>query len=184
MLIIYFLIIILLILLLVGFVIFILMEIIASFTVDAPFVPIPRGIEDEIVDSLELSDGSVLYDLGCGDARVLIRAVEKHPTIKAVGVEKAFVPYLLAKFRTRKYKNIEIKREDIFKTDLSDATHIFFYLFPGVPDKLIPIIKKQTQSKVVIMSCDFDARDTAPTKIVELKNSESKRGKKLFIYKI
>ncbi|HEY0221199.1 MAG TPA: hypothetical protein VGC58_03180, partial [Candidatus Paceibacterota bacterium] len=93
--------------LIVSIVIFAL-QILDIFKVDAPFVPVPRGIMKEIVKNLDLKNDSILYDLGCGNGEVLIEAVREHPQIKAVGVELAFLPYLIAKFKTRKYKNIEI----------------------------------------------------------------------------
>jgi hypothetical protein len=164
---------------------FFLAQVLATFTTDAPFVPIPDGINDEIIENLNLTSGSILYDLGCGDARVLIEAVKKYPNIKAVGIEKAFLPYFLAKFYTRKYRNIEIKREDIFKTDISSATHIFVYLYPKVINRLINDIKNQCKKNTKIISCDFELDGVKCNKIVELNNSTNlnqRRGKKLFIY--
>ena len=168
----------------IGFVLFLLAEFLAIFTTDAPFVPIPKDTEDEIIKNLGLNSGNVLYDLGCGDARILIRTLEKYPDLKAVGIEIAFWPYLLAKFKTRKYKNIEIKRENIFKTDISRATHIFLYLYPKVISRLFARIREQCRSGTTVMSCDFELDGVTPTKVVNLKNPSSRRGKKLFIYSI
>jgi len=167
----------------VVFVSIITMQLVAIFTTDAPFVPVPNKTEDDIIKSLELKPGSILYDLGCGDARILIKAVQKHPEIKAVGVDVGFLPYLLAKFYTRNHKNIEIKREDIFETDISEATHIFLYLYPKVINKLILNIQKQCKPGTRIVSCDFELDDISPTEIVEL-NTTSLRGKKLFVYNL
>ena len=153
----------------------------AVFTTNAPFVPVPSKTENDIIQTLELNPGSILYDLGCGDGRILIKAVQKHSNIKAVGVDVGFLPYLLAKFYTRNYKNIKIKREDIFKTDISEATHIFLYLYPKVINKLITNIRKQCKPNTRIVSCDFELDNLSPTQTIEL-NTTSLRGKKLFIY--
>ena len=160
------------------------MQFLAVFTTDAPFVPVPKEIEDDILNTLELSPNSILYDLGCGDARILLRAVQKCPDIKAVGVDMGFIPYLLAKFKTRKHKNIQIKREDIFKTDISSATHIFLYLYPKVINKLIKNIQEQCKPGTRVISCDFELTETLPTQIIELNKTTSPRGKKLFVYVI
>ena len=151
---------------------------------DAPFVPIPRVIILDIVKNLNLNNDSVLYDLGCGDGRVLRGVVNSNPNIRAVGIEKAFVPYLLARFHTRKNKNTQIRREDIFTTNTSDATVVFFYLFPGIPDKLMDILEKKCKPGVRVVSCDFECKNRKPTEVIDLNNPNSKRGKKLFVYKI
>lgn len=157
-------------------------NVVAIFTTDSPFVSVSNSVKEKIVKNLELRDGSVLYDLGCGDARVLLSAVNSFPNIKAIGVEVAFYPYLLAKFKTRNYKQIEIRRSDIYKTNISDATHIFMYLYPSVVNKLVHNVEKQCKSRTKIISCDFEINSLKPLKIVELDSNDSKLCKKLFIY--
>ncbi len=154
------------------------------FFTDAPFIPTTNEIIDDIIENLKLTNKSVLYDLGCGDARILIRAVELKPNIRAVGVEVAYLPYLLAKFFTGKHKQIKILREDIFKTNISDATHIFLYLYPKAVNKLIENIKKQCKPGTLVISCDFEIESYKPTNIVDLKNKHSKLCQKLFIYNL
>ncbi|MSU45056.1 MAG: class I SAM-dependent methyltransferase [Candidatus Zambryskibacteria bacterium] len=170
----------------VVFILFVLAQFIAVFTTHAPFVPVPKEIEKEIVSNLNLNNDSVLFDLGCGDARILTEASLEYPMIKAVGVEIAFLPFLLAKFKTRSYKNITIKREDIFRTDLKDATHVFLYLYPKVINRLIHNIKAQCKPGTTIVSCDFELDNYKPSKVIDLQNinPNSKRGKKLFIYTV
>ncbi len=166
----------------VAMLIFMLSEGWAALTTDAPFVPVPFVAEDEIIKNLKLESGNVLYDLGCGDARILLKAVKEYPEIKAVGVEMALFPYFLAKLNTRKYKNIEIRRENIFTTDISDATHFFLYLFPGVPDKLLSRIKEKCQNNTRIVSCEFNSLIYKPAEVISIPDTGQKRGKKLFIY--
>lgn len=158
--------------------------IVADFTADVPFVSIPDGIDTTIINSLNLTGDSVLYDMGCGDGRVLIKAVESEPSIRAIGIEIALIPYVLAKFYTRKYNQIVLRRENIFKTNIADATHIFLYLYPKVVSDLISNIKKQCKPGTRIVSCDFEIDSLVPSETINLKNTESKRGQKLFVYTI
>lgn len=159
-------------------------KITAILSTDAPFIPTPNYVIDEIIQNLHLTKHSVLYDLGCGDARIIKRVVELNSNVNAIGVEIAFLPYILAKFYTRKYKQIKIKRENIFKTNISDATHIFLYLYPKAVNKLIENIKKQCAQGTQIISCDFEIKSCKPLNIVDLKNKKSKICQKLFIYRI
>ena len=184
MIVIFFLFLVFVVLFFIAFVIFFAFQIIAEFTADAPFVPVPANVEEMIVDALALTDRSVLYDLGCGDARMLVRAVRKNPHIRAVGVEISFVPYLLARFRTRKFPQITIRRENIFTTRVSDATHIFVYLYPKVINALMPKISAECRPGTVFVSCDFELTDRKPERVIVPENRGQKRGQKILVYKI
>jgi len=157
-------------------------QVVAIFTTDAPFVPIPGGIDEKIIETLKLGDNSVLYELGCGDARVLRKASEKYPGIKMVGVEIAFIPYLLARVKSRKYRNIKIKRENIFRTHVGDTTHIFMYLYPHVVEKLMPILKNKCKPGTRIVSCDFQDKHREAEEVIPITSRSHTRGKNLFIY--
>ncbi len=165
----------------VGF--FLVSQIIAIFNTDAPFVPIPDEINNQIIEHLHLTNESILYDLGCGDARILKNANDHRPTIHAIGVEKNLFALCLAKFNTRKNKNTKIIFGDIFKTDVHNATHIFVYLFPEVLNVLIPKLKKECAPGTRIVSCDFVCSGVNPSEIIPL-SSTGKRGKKLVVYTV
>ena len=166
-----------------AFVLFIIFQIIAEFTTDAPFVTIPSHMNNVLTTTFGLTSNSVLYDLGCGDARVLIQAVTRHHNIKAIGVERSMFPFLLAKFKTRIYKNITIRREDVFTTNISNATHIFVYLYPAVINALLPKFHAECKKGTVIISCDFEFANMLPDNTI-IVNTESKRGKKILLYVI
>src|SRR5882672_3890423 len=69
-----------------------------SMFLDAPFLRTRKEILEQIFQALQLKDGSILYDLGCGDGRVLGYCASKDKGIHGVGVEKNFLPYFLARF--------------------------------------------------------------------------------------
>ncbi len=146
----------------------------------APYIPSRKNVLAEIVQALELKNESVLYDLGCGDARILKAAVHSNPTIKGVGIENRFLLTLWARFNTRKLPII-IHNGDIFKTDLSKPTHIYCYLLPQLLTKLETKILSECVSGTRIVTLDFNFPTIKPVKEIELKES-SILGKKLFIY--
>jgi 16S rRNA A1518/A1519 N6-dimethyltransferase RsmA/KsgA/DIM1 with predicted DNA glycosylase/AP lyase activity len=152
------------------------------FTTDAPFVPVPEHVRKKVVEELNLNNDAVLYDLGCGDARVLVDAVTAHTHITAIGVEKAFFPYLLARWNTRMFKNVRIIRGDIFTVPISDATHVFCYLYPQVIQKLAPRIEHECTQPVRMVSCDFALTQYTPEHVVDIEHTNSSRGKKIFVY--
>ena len=160
-------------------------EIWAIFTTQAPFIPSPKRLENEIIETLKLPDGSVFYDLGCGNAKMLRKASDRYPGIKCVGIEMSFIPYFLSKFLSRNYPNIHIKMEDILSTDISDATHIYLYLLPKILNKTYFKIKNSCQSETMIFSCDFKFEDCEPIQSVQLTNpTNTNRENNLYIYKI
>lgn len=163
--------------------IFMILKTVADLTTDAPYIKIPEEFFEPLVNNLKLKDNSVLYDLGCGDAHILKKILIKYPNIKVVGVEKAVIPYTLAKIKTRDVKNITVLRQDIFNVDVSDATHIFVYLFPRVMEKLMPILDKKCKKGTKVISCDFEDRNRKDGKIINL-NTLAKRGRRLIVYTI
>jgi len=157
-------------------------ELWASFVTVAPFVPIPQHMEEAILAHLELDADSVLYDLGCGDGRILLAATDRFPTITAVGIEKVLRPYLLARWKTRD-SSVQILHTDFFSADLSKATHVFAYLFPRIPDKILKMMHTQCAPGTRFISCDFEATEYAPTEVIEV-NPTAPLGKRLFVYTI
>ncbi len=165
------------------FVLFVISQFIAAFSADAPFVPVPDFALERIVENMDLKKSSVLYDLGCGDGRVLLAASKQFPEVKMVGIEIALVPYWLAKFKTRKHPNIEIRRENFFKTDFRDATHIFLFLYPEVVNRLLSKSREKFRPETIIASCDFEIKSMTAQKIIDLGlSTKDPIGNRLFIY--
>lgn len=147
----------------------------------APFVPVPAKAVPGIVEALGLSDGAVVYDMGCGDGRVLLAAVRQNPNIRAVGIEKALLPYVIAKFRVRG-TTIEIRRNDFFKENLADATHVVTYLFPTLMERVEAKLDHELKPGTRIVAIDFPLEHRKPTSVVEQKIAQLKRGTTLYIY--
>src|ERR1035437_7676635 len=124
-----------------------------------PFVPVRKKVLKDIISALKLSNESVLYDLGCGDGRILFAAAKIYPKISCVGIKKAPFQFLWAKvhkfFTGKISKKISIIRGDMFEANVPPATHIFLYLFPELMDSLLPKFKKELKSGTRVVSCDF-----------------------------
>jgi len=149
-----------------------------------PSVSTRRKVLKQIVEIMDLEDGSVLYDLGCGDARLLFAASQTNQRMICIGVEKAPFPFLIARLRQffSPNKNISIIYEDLFKTDTSSATHIFIYLLPGFMDMLLPKLEKELKPGARVFSCDFKFSKKDPASVVDLKSKNYQLSRRLFIY--
>lgn len=124
-----------------------------------------------------------MYDLGCGDGRLLRELYKVFPTATYRGIEHEITPYLLFRYRNRDIigKNFSIIRGNFFKKDLSQATHILTYLFPHIMDALLPKLEKELPQGTQLISVDFPFTHKEPEKIIELKHYG--RGLRLFVYK-
>ena len=148
----------------------------------APFIGIAYGALPSIVDALELAPGSVVYDLGCGDGRVLCAAQIRQTAAKYIGIDKAVFPLLCARWKTRRLTKPPLfLRKNFFKTDFSDATIIFTYLFPQVMDDLLPILEKKLKPGTRLVSCDFPFTKKEAKEIILIPPHKG-LGKKLFVY--
>ncbi len=122
----------------------------------SPYVPTKAGDLDAILKAANLKKGKVFIDLGCGDGRVVRKAVAEYG-VKGIGVDVN--PLLLARARLQTkighLKNIEFNREDILKTDISKADVIYVFLMPGIIAKLTPRFEKETKKSLLVISRGF-----------------------------
>lgn len=109
---------------------------------DAPYVPSPVSTVDEMLRLAEVGPADVVYDLGAGDGRVVIAAAAKFGA-RGVGVE--IDARLVAQARARAASagvadKVRFLRQDLFSTDLSEATVVSLYLSPNFNLKLRPAL--------------------------------------------
>jgi SAM-dependent methyltransferase len=152
-----------------------------------PFVTAPNAVMKDVDNALLVKDDSVVYDLGCGDGRILFYLSKIHPKARYIGIENSFFPFFLAKvesfFHERRTGNkVEIIYKNFFKQDLSDATHIVTYLYPIIMDDLINKFDKELKSGTRLVSISFKFTGKQPINEIDLKRSKYKLGRKLFVY--
>jgi SAM-dependent methyltransferase len=134
------------------------------------FVGTPPDMVNVMLEKCLLNENSVLYDLGCGDGRIVITAAKRYgcrgvgydidaELIKQCGVaaEEAGVSHLV-KFETK----------DIFEADFKDANAITLYLRPHLNLRLLPQLS-QLKPGVRIVSYDFETPGVIPIEHLELK---------------
>jgi len=157
----------------------------ASFFTKVPFVPIRKAILKDVAEALKLEEGSKLYDLGCGDARVLIACYQSQPAAQYVGIEKDLIPWTWARLRLIRLKKphgIKVLRKNFFKQDISDATHVFTYLLPEMMDRLLPKFRQELKPGTKLVACDFPFKEKEPVEVITFDWPEKKLGRRLLIY--
>jgi tRNA G37 N-methylase Trm5 len=113
-------------------------------TPDVIFVPTPQDAVEKMLELAEVKKGDKVYDLGCGDGRIVITAAKKYGA-KGVGID--IDPQRIAESKENVRTNgveklVTIKNADIFEEDFSDANVVTLYLLPSLNVKLIPQLEK------------------------------------------
>ncbi len=131
-----------------------------SIIAGAPFAPMPDHMVPALLDMTRLTDGDTLFDLGCGDGRILRRALERGVK-RVVGYEVAWWPFFLARRRLGGWgdRAVLVKRNAL-TADLSEASVIYLYLGSAVVEKLASKFERELRSGVRIL-CPLFPIDTA-----------------------
>src|SRR5262249_17242144 len=128
-------------------------------TPDVIFVPTPQKVVDKMLEMAEVKKGDVVYDLGCGDGRIVVTAAKKYG---AKGIRIDIDPQRIKDYTENVKKNkvgelVTIKKADIFKEDFKDATVVTLYLLPSLNVKLMPQLAKLKEGTRIV-SHDFDMK--------------------------
>lgn len=125
---------------------------------------------------VNLKKGDIVYELGSGEATALMVAVKDFGAL-GVGIEIDPLRFFLSRltiWRKGMNKKITLKRGDIFKEDLSEATVIYVYLVPKTLNKLIPKFKKELKKSTPIISYKYEMN-------LEVKKFDKKNELRLYI---
>jgi SAM-dependent methyltransferase len=136
---------------------------------DVNFVPTPYPVVEKMLELAEVKKGDVVYDLGCGDGRIVVTAARKYGA-KGFGfdIDPKRVKESLALVWENKVEDlVTIEEKDIFTLDLSGADVVTLYLLPTLNVKLIPQLKKLKDGSRIV-SHNFDIKGYKPKRTVEV----------------
>ena len=139
----------------------------------APYVPTPQEVVDRMLELAQIRPDDVVYDLGSGDGRIVITAAAKYGA-RAVGVEidPALVKRSRANIKAAGLEHrIEIREEDIRNVDLSPASVVTLYLYPGANLRLRSLIQDQLKPGARVVSHQFTMGTWKPERVEQLTDS-------------
>ena len=130
---------------------------------DVIFVPTPQEVVDAMLQMANVTAKDVVYDLGSGDGRIPITAAQKFGA-RAVGID--INPERIKEANANLAKaavgdKVKFLNQDLFETDLSEATVITLYLLPSLNQKLMPKLKA-LKPGTRIVSHSFDMGSAWP----------------------
>lgn len=140
----------------------------------APYVTSPQRAVEKMLEMAGLKPGETLYDLGCGDGRILIAAAEKYH-VNAVGVE---ISDRLARTAEDNVKalglenRVKVVHGDFMNVDLSPANVVTLYLMTTANESLRPNLEKYLKKDARVVSYDYpipgwkaiDKQETDPSR--------------------
>ena len=132
-------------------------------TPDVIFVPTPQEVVDAMLRLAKVTKNDVVYDLGSGDGRIPITAAKTHGA-RAVGIDidPVRIKEAMENLKTNSTsdptlsKRVSFLNQDLFTTDISEATVVTLYLLPSLNVKLIPKLNKELRPGTRIVSHAFD----------------------------
>lgn len=139
---------------------------------DVPYVPTNQKVVDAMLELAQVDGDDILYDLGCGDGRIVVTAAKKYGT-QGTGVD--IDPQRISEANANAEKaqvtdKVKFIEGNLFDVDLSDASVVTLYLLPDVNLKLKPkLLKLKPGTRIV--SHAFDMGDWKPEKTIRVNGS-------------
>ncbi len=150
----------------------------------APYVPTPQQVVEKMLELAQVTSKDLVYDLGCGDGRIVITAAKKYGA-RGVGIdidpERIKESQANAK-QAGVEKLVTFKLEDAMTADVSEATVVTLYLLSSSNAMLRPILTKQLKPGARIVSHAFSMGDWQPLK-TETVTDESGFSRTLYLWK-
>jgi SAM-dependent methyltransferase len=140
----------------------------------APYVPTPQDVVDRMLKLAAVTDKDLVYDLGCGDGRIVITAAQKYGA-RGVGVDIEPQRVAESEANARKAgveKLVTFKLQDAMTVDVSKATVVTLYLLSASNLKLRPLLTRQLAPGARIVSHAFSMGDWVPAQVEQYDDSQ------------
>ena len=147
---------------------------------EIPYLATSNEVAAAMLQLAGVTDRDVVYDLGCGDGRIVIMAAHD---LHARGVGIDINPDLIRRARVKADQsgvgaNVRFEVDDLFETDLHDASVVALYLIPAMNVRLRPKLLKELKPGSRVVSHNFDMGDWKPDKEQEVD------GQKIYLWTI
>lgn len=150
-------------------------------SLDVPYVPTPQEVVERMLQMAKVGKNDVLFDLGCGDGRIVVTAAKAHGA-RGTGID--IDPERISEARKNAEqagvtKQVNFKVADLFETDVSPASVVTLYLLPNINTRLRPQLWKQLKVGSRVVSHAFDMGPEWPP-----EKTESVEGRTIYYWTI
>lgn len=143
---------------------------------EVPFVPTPEKVVAEMLKMAQVGKNDILYDLGCGDGRIVITAAKQ---FGCWGVGIDIDPRRIMESRRNAAKagvtdRVQFLQMDLFKADISEATVVTLYLLSEVNLRLRPKLFRELRPGTRVVSHEFSMGEWEPDASSSVKTGDTK----------
>jgi SAM-dependent methyltransferase len=140
---------------------------------DVIFVPTPNEVVETMLKMAAVGRQDVVYDLGCGDGRIVITAAQRYGA-RGVGID--IDPERIAEATENAKRagvagRVKIVRGDLFETDISGASVVTLYLLTDLNLKLRPKLLRELNPGTRVVSHAFAMGDWKPERTAEVSGT-------------
>ncbi len=150
---------------------------------DAVFVPTPQDVVERMVKAADVKRGELVYDLGCGDGRVVVTAARLRGC-RAIGYDIDPECVRLSQENVREHgldRLVKIERRDIFTLELAEADVVMLYLSPELNERLLPQLAR-LKPGARIVSHAFEIPGMSPDRVLTVPSEEDDLDHKIYIW--
>lgn len=146
---------------------------------DVIFVPTPEPVVDRMMDMANVGPNDVVYDLGCGDGRIVIAAAKRGARAVGVDIDPQRIAEARANVKAAGVEDkVEIRHGDLFQVDTRPATVVTLYLLESLNLKLRPKLQRELRPGARVVSQSFSMGDWKPAA------QDSVNGTSVYLWKI
>ena len=156
----------------------------ASRAPDVPYDPTPHNVVAQMLRLAQVREGDVVYDLGCGDGRIVIAAAREH---RARGVCVDIDPQRIRESRVNAMaagvtQRIRFIEQDLFAAEIREATVVMLFLWPDVNLKLRPKLWRELRPGTRVISYIHDMGEWTPQRTMTVQGRYGER--RLYLWTI
>jgi precorrin-6B methylase 2 len=150
---------------------------------DAVFVSTPQDVVERMVEVARIKPEERVYDLGCGDGRIVVTAARLHGC-QAVGYDVDPECVRMSRDSIRRHGvdgQVRIEQRDIFTVDLREADVVMLYLSPELNERLLPQLERLKPGSRIV-SHAFPIPGVAPDQVVTVTSAEDDLDHKIYVW--
>jgi SAM-dependent methyltransferase len=140
---------------------------------DVPYEPSPPEVVQQMLQLANVGPDDVVYDLGCGDGRIVIEAAKRGARAVGIDLDPQRIREARANARAAGVEDrVEFREGDLFEADVTPATVVTLFLWPHVNMRLRPHLQSQLRPGARVVSYYHDMGDWKPRATVKAGRSK------------
>src|SRR5574343_125652 len=143
-----------------------------TFKGDVPLFLSSNAVSGSLADIVKQQQTSRLIDLGAGIGSAVIPLARQLPELKITAVERAPLPWLILRWRCRRYGNIEVRRQNLWDAGLGDYDLVFLFLSPLAMPRMQDKCLREMRSNCLVVSSCFEMPRWPAETVIQLDDTK------------